>query len=115
MKILLANRNRDFLRSYAELFDRRGDVVTCAFDGAQTVIELSAGEFDCAVIDASLPRVDCDRVVRAAELSMTRAVVLYDSPTPSGVPASARRLAYPFTPDELFAAVDSADNPPAVN
>lgn len=105
MKILFAAPDRDLLECYKKLLvDDFGETVT-AFDGTQVMSLLSAERFDAAVIDASLPRIECEKLIKSARDRNVPVIILSENVISSerlcsGSVASSG-LAYPFTPHEL--------------
>ena len=111
MRILFAASDRDLLSGYKSLLEAKGHETDAAFDGVQAVTRISEG-YDAAVIDQSLSRLSsasvlkklCDGGVPTVMLLFSRITgELYLSPV---LPDTF--LCYPFSPDELDAALTAA-------
>ena len=95
MKILLASPDRDFLECYKMLFeDDLGETVT-AFDGTQVLSLLSAEQFDIALLDDGLPRIEYGKLIGQAKEKNVPVIALTNGADISRINANAY-LKYPF-------------------
>ena len=105
MRILLADQNRDLLKSYHKLLTLRGYEVSVCFEGAETVRMLSAGQLDLLIVNESLPLISCEKIVGLAREKNVPSIVLLNRKVSAGLllgaePANAY-LPFPFLPEEL--------------
>ena len=104
MKILLASPDRDFLECYKMLFeDDLGETVT-AFDGTQVLSLLSAEQFDIALLDDGLPRIEYGKLIGQAKEKNIPVVSLTNGADIKQAQADAY-LKYPFDYDKIKRAV----------
>lgn len=101
--ILFADPNRDLLKCYDVLLQNRGFAVTTVFDGTQVVEKLTDGQFDLAVLDDALPRIDASRLIPMFHERKIPVLLLVSNKT---APEADAVLPFPFWPNELYAAVD---------
>lgn len=57
-KIIIIDDENGILSTYKEYFDKRGFIVDTAYDGSEGLEKLSEGEFDVAIIDIKMPKMD---------------------------------------------------------
>jgi len=76
MKILLADPDRDFLKSYEKILELDGHEVETAFDGTQVLSKTAGSRYDLVILDSELPRIDSRRIVRHLNEEGVRAAVL---------------------------------------
>ena len=57
-KIIIIDDENGILSTYKEYFDKRGFIVDTAYDGSEGFEKLSEGEFDVAIIDIKMPKMD---------------------------------------------------------
>jgi len=57
-KIIIIDDEKGILSTYKEYFDKRGFIVDTACDGSEGFEKLSEGEFDVAIIDIKMPKMD---------------------------------------------------------
>ena len=66
MKILFAASDRDLLDCCRKLLSEDfGETVT-AFEGTRVMSLISEEQFDAAIIDFSMPRIECEKLIQAA-------------------------------------------------
>ncbi|MBP5404921.1 MAG: response regulator transcription factor [Clostridia bacterium] len=58
MKILLAEDERDLNRALAQIFTKNNYSVDAVYDGAEALSYLTEGDYDCAVLDVMMPKMD---------------------------------------------------------
>ena len=58
MRILLAEDERDLNRALVALFTKNNYSVDSVFDGADAIVYLTEGSYDCAVLDVMMPKAD---------------------------------------------------------
>ena len=64
MRILLAEDERDLSRALVALFQKNKYAVEVAYDGEEALTMLEKGDFDCAVLDIMMPKIDGLTVLR---------------------------------------------------
>lgn len=107
MRILFAAPNRDLLGSFKAILDRDlGETVT-AFDGVQVLTLLGEREFDLAVLDRNIPRVDYRELLARVREKGLPTVLLTDLPMTAQLltekHSAQAYLPYPFLPETLAA------------
>lgn len=110
LRILLADPNRDLLSVYGQLLEKQGHSVRTAFDGTRVLALLGESAFDFAIVNECLPRVRHDRLIRSFQDTAIPVLVLLDRPV-NRKTLLRRELAnaylpFPFSPEELFAALE---------
>ena len=111
MKLLFADPNRDLLKAYTDLLALDGHEVTVCFEGTEALRLIAGTRFDVAVINASLPRVSCGRLVELLREREILSVVLTDR-KPSArlllepAPPNAY-LPFPFLPSEMISLLEA--------
>jgi len=109
MRILLAAPDRDLLRCYNIILDEAfGETVT-AFDGTHVLALLADTDFDLCILDRDLPRVGHAEIRKKLAEKGIPAIVLTNGDaeqdaSPEALP-EALVLPFPFSPDEMRAAV----------
>ncbi len=105
MNILLADSNRDLLQCYQKLLTMDGHTVTTAFDGAQVVSLLGPEEFDMAILEENLPRIELDQLLQSLIKDHIPVIVLADGivtvKTLLGSTLPNAYLSFPFLPADL--------------
>ena len=106
MNVLLAHSERDFLQSYQKLLIMEGCGVTTAFDGAQAAAMLERSDFQMAVVEEDLPRIDHANLLKHLEdhgipviLLLNRQATIQDfmeKELPNAY------LTFPFLPEDLL-------------
>ena len=106
MNVLLAHSERDFLQSYQKLLIMEGCGVTTAFDGAQAAAMLERSDFQMAVVEEDLPRIDHANLLKHLEdhgipviMLLNRQATIQDfmeKELPNAY------LTFPFLPEDLF-------------
>ena len=111
MTILLADSDRDLLRSYERLLAMDGHTVVAAFDGAQVASLLPAGPFDLAILQRTLPRLGHEQLLRLLRRENVPVIVLLEERVSAGRLLGAdlpeAYLPLPFLPGDLRALMDS--------
>ena len=107
MKILLADRDRDFLSGYRLLLQSEGHTVVTCFDGTQVLSCAVQGDFDLAAVSTRLPRTDSRKLIDFLNESRIPLLLFSaDSPDAAGaVPDSENILYFPFEPAAFMEAV----------
>ncbi len=114
MRILLATSERELLNAYQLILtDEYGDVTT-AFDGAIAMALIDEQNFDIAILDARLPRVDYKIIAeKLCEKNIPSVVMVYSkierTDFAKDIPA-AEYLSFPFFPEEMKAALNKVWN-----
>ena len=107
MRILLAAPDRDLLTCYREILAVPfGEVVT-AFDGTQVLSLLQTESFDLVLLDSDIPRVSRKGLFRRIREKKIPVIEMTAGRNLPGDPAPDAVLTYPFTPEEICAAVSS--------
>lgn len=65
-KILIADDDSNILTTYGTHFSQQGFLVELAHDGKEGLEKLKEGEFDVALVDLKLPRLDGLEMIRQA-------------------------------------------------
>lgn len=102
MKILFASPERDLLFVYQRLLGQRGHEVDTAFDGVQVLEGARGKNYDAAILDGSLPRVEIGTLADALMENKVYTVLLSDKENKEKCDGY---LAFPFLPEELFGAL----------
>lgn len=114
MKILLADSDRDLLRSYGKLLAMDGHEVTTAFDGAQVAALLAGGPYGMAILEQDLPRVAHDQLMRMLRREGLPVIVLLERRVGVKQLMSASLpeayLPLPFLPAELTALIGNVED-----
>ncbi len=58
MKLLLAEDERELSRALVQIFTKNNYSVDAVYDGAAAVSYLTEGDYDCAVLDVMMPKMD---------------------------------------------------------
>ncbi len=105
MKILLASPERDLLECYKALFEADLGQTVTAFDGAQVLSLLKTEEFEIAVLDAELPRVEYGKLVAQIKDRKIPVIALINEPESvrrcRNEPQADAYLSYPFNYAEI--------------
>ncbi len=101
-QLLLADPNRDLLRCYAALLERKGFAVTTVFDGTQVIEKTTETRFDLALLGSALPRIGANRLVPLLHEKNVPVLLLTADNDTCGADAA---LAFPFVPSEVYAAI----------
>lgn len=112
MKILFAAPDRDLLECYKQLLEKDlGEIVT-AFDGTQVLALLSTENFDAAILDCSLPRVDHKKLVAKMQEKKIPIVALINETVSvrhlTEEPLPNAYLPYPFDAKKLCEVINGA-------
>lgn len=109
MRIMLAASDRGLLAAYRAILEQDVGTTVTAFDGTQVVRLAESEDFDLAILDRRLPRVDMNELTRLFEKKGVPVVALWDEPITASVLTNeapvCSYLAYPFTPEELVGRV----------
>ena len=111
MTILLADSDRDLLKSYGTLLALDGHAVATAFDGAQVASLLPRGRYDMAILGKALPRVGHEQLLRLLQREDVPVIVLLEERVSAGrllgedLPEAF--LPLPFLPGDLRALIRS--------
>lgn len=65
MNVLIADPDRDFLKSYKTLLELSGDTVQTVFDGTQVMPRLAEDRFDAVILNENIPRIRCNDIVKS--------------------------------------------------
>ncbi|MBR0190308.1 MAG: response regulator transcription factor [Clostridia bacterium] len=77
MKVLIVEKERDFLYSLERLLKKRGYEISTAFDGVQGTEEMLSDNFDAIVFGEQIPRISAEEIIaKAKENGKTSAFVL---------------------------------------
>ena len=116
MKILLADRNRDFLSGYEKLLTADRHEVVTAFDGTQVLTKAAVTRFDLVLMNERQPRVDSREIVRYLNEEKIPVVILseegetvmdkFAGMVTEGV------LCFPFEPQEMRNVLAQAEGLP---
>lgn len=105
MKILIADSDRDLLRSYQKLLQLESYEVRTLFDGTQVVINLSKQQYDLVILNKNIPRINYKEIVRILNDRNIPVIVLLDKKITSGMliddVLANSYLSFPFLPYEL--------------
>lgn len=105
MKILFAASDRDLLACFSALLSSDACEVVTAFDGTQALSLLAAEGFDIAVLDRSIPRVSCKKLISFMKEKKVPVILLTDSVVSSrqltDEPLPNAFLTYPFDSERL--------------
>ena len=100
MKILLASPERDLLECYKTLFEADLGQTVTAFDGVQVISILKTEEFDIAVLDSELPRVEFGQLLTQIKDKKIPVIALINEPESvrrgRNEPQADAYLSYPF-------------------
>ncbi len=101
MKILFAAPDRDLLRAYKEILTEDFGETQTAFDGPQMLTLLAEGNYDLAVLDKGLPRIENKLLIDHLKSEGIPVLSLLDCREKKEAKDSFNALCYPFTPAEL--------------
>ena len=105
MNVLLADSDRDLLQCYKKLLAMESHDVTTAFDGAQVFSLLKRKEFDIAIVEELLPRMEAGPLLQALRAERIPVIMLTSGsvnvktlllPEQPGA-----YLSFPFLPEDL--------------
>ena len=106
MKILLADSDRDLLRSYQKLLQLDSYEVSTLFDGTQVVLNLSKNEYDLVILNKNIPRINYKEIVKILNDRNIPVIVLLGKLITSGMlldnVLANSYLSFPFLPYELL-------------
>lgn len=112
MRILLAEDEKALSRAVVKIFERNNYSIDAVYDGQEALDYLEAGNYDCAVLDIMMPKVDGITVlkrIRAAGSSLPVLMLTAKSEIDDkvlGLDSGANYyLTKPFDAKELLAAV----------
>ena len=105
MRILFAAPDRDLLECYKAILEYDfGETVT-AFDGTQVISILSNEDFDAAVIDSDIPRVEYTKLIAKIRRKNIPVMLLTDRPLSASFAGDGLLpdacLSHPFTPAQI--------------
>lgn len=106
MKILFAAPDRDLLECYKKLLaPDLGEIVT-SFDGTHVLSLLSSEQFDIAVLDETIPRIEFGTIVALMRETNLPVVGLINGPVSvsrlTGKSIANEYLSYPFTTKDMM-------------
>ena len=105
MKILIADSDRDLLRSYQKLLQLEKYDVSTLFDGTQVILNLSKQQFDLVILNMNIPRINYREIVKMLNDRNIPVVVLLNKKITSGMliddVLANSYLSFPFLPYEL--------------
>lgn len=105
LRILFAASDRDLLMCYGKLLTLYGYDVTTAFDGVQVRNRAETGDYDIAVIDDNMPRIDSGVLAEKVSANGIPVIMMCGNKahgTNGGNHASVSAyISYPFLPAEL--------------
>jgi DNA-binding response OmpR family regulator len=58
MRILLAEDEKALSRAVVKIFERNNYSIDAVYDGEEALAYLEAGNYDCAVLDIMMPKMD---------------------------------------------------------
>ena len=106
MKILFAVSDRDFLSSFAKLFEISGYETDTTFDGAQTLRKISETAFDLVILERTIPRVKCGEIIQILQEKDIPVIVISEKSISSsmllGNNIANAYISLPFLPQELL-------------
>ena len=111
MKILICAPDRDLLASLSGLLSLSGWETKTAHDGVMAAELIGTEKFDAALVDERLPRIRAGDVIAELGEAGCPALLMTESGSRDGLPA----IEYPFTPDELLAALGGTKERDAKN
>ncbi|MBQ1392924.1 MAG: response regulator, partial [Lachnospiraceae bacterium] len=85
MKILIADSDRDLLRSYQKLLQLEKYDVSTLFDGTQVILNLSKQQFDLVILNMNIPRINYREIVKMLNDRNSPVVVLLNKKITSGM------------------------------
>ena len=108
MRILIADKNRDFLSGYRKLLAADGYETETAFDGTQVLEKAAKGRFDLVLLSEKLPRIDSARLTQYFNEEDIPAVILSERREDETREAFAGKqlkiagvLCFPFEPQDM--------------
>ncbi len=101
MKILFAAPDRDLLRAYKEILTEDFGETQTAFDGPQMLTLLAEGNYDLAVLDKGLPRIENKLLIDHLNSEGIPVLSLLDFREKKEAKDRFNAICYPFTPAEL--------------
>ncbi len=104
LRILITAPDRDLLDSLQNLLALCGWEADVAHDGVMAVEKSRAAAYDAALVDAKIPLIRAVDLTEELEASGTPAILMTEDEASGGK----RVLKYPFAPEKLLAAIESA-------
>ena len=104
LKVLIAAPDRDLLDSLSGLLALRGWEADAAHDGAMAAEKSRAVRYGAALVDEKIPLIRSADLIKEFEESGIPAILMTEDAEARGEGI----LKYPFTPEELFAAIEKA-------
>lgn len=110
MKLLLADPDRDFLKSYGTLLTLSDHTVTTVFDGTQVMMKLLSQSFDMVILNEWMHRIPTRELIRESRSKGIPVIVLskqrLHSEMLTAEPLASDYLPLPFLPKDLLEAID---------
>ncbi len=103
LRILITTPVRDLLDSLSALLSLSGWEADTAHDGAGAIRKTRGAKYDVALIDEATPMIRAKDLIRELCESGTPSILMTDGDEEGGAV-----LRYPFTPEELFSAIEKA-------
>jgi len=66
-KILMIDDDKNIITKFQEYFTKRGFIIDTAYDGIEGIFKLRADEFDVAIVEIKIPKMNGIEVVRQAD------------------------------------------------
>ncbi|MBQ8135678.1 MAG: response regulator [Clostridia bacterium] len=105
MKVLLADSDRDFLKSFKKLLELDGHEVTAVFDGTQVIRKTAKHQYDLVVLERGIPSMKSHDIVRMLNEAKTPVIILLGCKINSDIllddVLAKAYLSFPFFPYEL--------------
>ena len=103
--MLFASPDRDLLECFGKLFECDGWETVTVFDGTQVIGSLAKENFDIAVIDRNLPRIEYKEIImRIRKKNIPVIVLIYEPVTPKMLNEEylpSAFLPFPFDPEKI--------------
>ena len=110
LKVLLADSDRDFLKSFKRLLELSGHEVTAVFDGTQVITKTAKHKFDLVILERNIPSMKSRDIVKMLNEVKIPVIVLLGCKINSDVliddVLAKAYLSFPFFPNELTELAD---------